>query len=435
MAGDRANQTGQTAPAKQLYLQGDNMPDKTGKVDLVYALNLKPEKAIEYLKNKGYATTWDWHDLWQESHAKAFTVAKAMRLDILQDIRGAVQKALDEGITFEQFRKELEPRLKAKGWWGRVMVGDETGAQEIQLGSPWRLQTIYRTNTQTAYMTGRYRSFVENIDNRPFWQYVAVLDSRTRPAHRALDGQVFRYDDPFWETHYPPNGWGCRCRVRALSEIDVRDRNLQVEDSTDKLIESNALVSKKTGEIVPVTSYKTHDSITGKAITVTPDPGWNYNPGKAAWQPNLDKYDYQIAKQYVQDNLDGPAFKQFYSGKSAEDFPVAVLDKPYRELIGSKNQTVWLSKQTLWKNKKHAQEGLEINDYLKLPDIIENADLVVQDGDQTMVFIKLDDKLYHAAIKSTQTGLRLFLTSFRLTSTADMQRIRKKGKVLRDRTK
>jgi len=253
-------------------------------IDLSYAIGLPPEKAIEYFKSKGYAFSWDWHDIWQEAHAKAFTVAKAMRMDILQDIRGMVQKAIDDGITFEQFRKELEPKLKAKGWWGKKMVGDETGAMQVQLGSPHRLKTIYQTNLQTAYMAGRYKEMMNNVDDRPYWQYVAVMDSRTRPAHAALNGKVFRYDDPFWNTHYPPLGFRCRCRVRALSEKNIKDRRNIVSDSTGKLTEKDVLVSKKTGELATVTVYD--DPFTGEKIS--PDVGWNYNPGKewGRWDKN-----------------------------------------------------------------------------------------------------------------------------------------------------
>ncbi len=274
------------------------MPINKNKIDLFYAIGLHPEKAIEYFKSKGYTFSWDWWDTWQEAHAKAFTVAKAMRMDVLQDIRDMAQKSLDEGLTFQQFKKELEPKLKAKGWWGKKIIGDETGAKVVQLGSPHRLKIIYQTNMQTAYNAGRWKEQMENVDNRPYWQYVAVMDSRTRPQHRILHNKVFKYDDPFWDTHYPPLGFRCRCRVRALSDKNLKDRGLTVESSKGRLTEQEVLVSKKTGELRPVTVYR--DPITGKKIA--PDVGFNYNPGKTAWKPDLKSYDKDIAKLYNRDD-------------------------------------------------------------------------------------------------------------------------------------
>ncbi len=258
-------------------------------IDLNYAFRLPPEQAVAYFRGKVDAPiSWDWQDLWQEAHAKAFTVAKALRVDVLQDIRDAVDRALAEGQTLAEFRRDLEPRLKAKGWWGKVMVGDGAGgAQQVQLGSPWRLKTIYRTNIQTAYMAGRWQALMANIDDRPYLQYVAVLDSRTRPTHRALHGKVFRYDDPFWRYLYPPNGWGCRCRVRALSQADIDARGLRVEQSGKRLSMEEALVSKQTGELREVAAYRFNDPVTGKPLTMRPDVGWSYNPGMA-WQANLE---------------------------------------------------------------------------------------------------------------------------------------------------
>jgi len=71
----------------------------------------------------------------------------------------------------------------------------------------------------------------ENIDSRPYWMYVAVIDPSTRPEHAALHGRVFRHDDAFWKTHYPPNGAGCRCRVRALTEAQVKTKGIVVEST------------------------------------------------------------------------------------------------------------------------------------------------------------------------------------------------------------
>ena len=265
------------------------------KVDLTYAFGLKPRKAIEYFEAKGYKITWNWEEMWQEAHAKAFTVAKVMRMDILQDIRDGVQQALDLGQTFQEFSKNLTPLLKSKGWWGKQEQVDESTGEitDVQLGSPYRLRTIFDQNLQVAYNTGRYRSQIDNVDNQPFWEYVAVMDARTRPSHAALNGRVFRADDPFWDSFYPPNGWRCRCRVRA------HDRGDNLESSAGKLSTREELVSKKTGEMQEVAVFTDTDFVTGKKFSVAPDPGWSYNPGKTEWQPDLKQYDTQVAKLWA----------------------------------------------------------------------------------------------------------------------------------------
>jgi len=204
-----------------------------------------------------------------------------MRLDILNDIRDMVQKSLDDGITFQQFKKELEPRLRAKGWWGKKLVGDGEGGKVVQLGSTRRLATIYQTNLQTAYMTGRYKAFMENIENRPYFQYVAILDAKTRPAHRMLNGKVFRYDDPFWKTFWPPNGWNCRCDVRALSADDIKNKNLEVSQGEGNLHSEEQLVSIKTGRKEPIMVYTDPKT----KMEVATDVGWNYNPGESWTKP------------------------------------------------------------------------------------------------------------------------------------------------------
>lgn len=236
---------------------------------------LPPAQAIKYFKNKENAHSWDWYEIWQNSHKKAFTVAKAMDKHVLEDIRSAVEKSLEEGKTFAQFKKDLKPLLQKRGWWGEVIAVDKNGnAEKVQLGSNYRLKTIYRVNMQTAYQTGRYKTQIENVDNRPYWQYVAVMDSSTREEHAMLNGLVLRYDDPFWNSFYPPNGWHCRCRVKALSAKNLADKELNSDNSNGRISEEYRLVSKKTGEMRPVSIYT--DPLTGKKIA--PDVGWSHNP-------------------------------------------------------------------------------------------------------------------------------------------------------------
>lgn len=274
------------------------MPDQVTGPELAYCMKLPPAQAIAYLKAKGYAISWDWEETWQEAHATAFTVAKATRLDVLQDIRQAVERALQEGKTLAWFARELTPVLQAKGWWGRQEHIDQDSGEisQVQLGSSWRLRTIYRANLQTAYMAGRYAEQMENVEDRPYWMYVAVLDGRTRPSHRAMNGRVFRYDDPIWKQFYPPNGWGCRCRVIALSASQVERMGLKVESSEGMLGTMQKVVSNKTGELRDVATFTTTDPLTRKRVVVSPDVGWSYNPGAASWRPDLGRFGGDLAK-------------------------------------------------------------------------------------------------------------------------------------------
>jgi SPP1 gp7 family putative phage head morphogenesis protein len=398
------------------------------KIDLGYAFTLPPEKAVEYFASKGYRFSWDWKDTWQEAHAKAFTVAKAMRMDVLQDLREGVGKAIAEGTTERQFIKDLTPKLQAKGWWGKKLVGDGAGgATQVQLGSPRRLKTIYRTNLQSAYMAGRWKEMEENKDARPYWQYVAVMDAQTRPSHAALNGLVFHADDPFWDSFYPPIDWGCRCRVRALSKDRLEAKGLAVQSSEGNLREEDVVVSNRTGEVRPVARYANPKT----GAEVSPGPGFSFNQGKAAWQPDLEKYDLDVARQYLEGAVTGPDFERFFAGKVGGTFPVAVLDEPYRKAIGAKSQTVLLSGESLAKNAANHPE-LSLADYQALPDVIGKAQLVVQDGRQTLVVLRVGKKFYFGAIKTTKNQSENYLTSFRPARESDIATIRGKGKVIRD---
>ena len=176
-------------------------------LDLAFAATLEPAAAIAYLRAKGLGVSWDWHDTWEAAHARAFVVAKAAKLDVLSTLREAVDAALAKGQTRRQFVRELEPKLRALGWWGRRVVTAPDGKDvEVQLGSPRRLRTIYDTNLRTAYAASRFRAQAANARSRPYWQYTSMRDDRTRPSHRAMDGRVYRHDDPIWRTHYPRTG-------------------------------------------------------------------------------------------------------------------------------------------------------------------------------------------------------------------------------------
>lgn len=76
------------------------------------------------------------------------------------------------------------------------------------------------------YMKNRYKQFMDNVDDRPYWQWVAIVDSSTCLKCKTLAGKVFYYNDPIWQKSLPPIHEGCRCRFRALDKEDVKEKGL-----------------------------------------------------------------------------------------------------------------------------------------------------------------------------------------------------------------
>ncbi|WP_420996231.1 phage minor head protein [Cupriavidus sp. 30B13] len=425
--------------------------------DLAYAIGLPPAEAIRFFESKGYAVGFKWQDVWAEAHAKAFTVAGVMKMDILQDIRGAMEKSIREGGTLAEFRKALLPVLESKGWLGKGHVVDPaTGEIEGKRLVPRRLKTIFEINMQSAYMAGRYSEQLENADARPYWEYVAILDNRTRPSHRAQHGRIFRYDDPYWRYFYPPNGWRCRCRVRTRSRAYMERLGLAASSSEGHLQEVDQVIDRD-GNTRPAMAYK--DPTSGK--TFLADASFGYNPGRAAFQPELDRYPADVARQYVKGSLTGPDFQQWYrrtetavaaarqaapdAGSAAiraslgsevlggQRYPVGILGEADRAALGVEAQTVWLSDETLIKQLINREgQSIGLADYWRVQNVIERAQLVVRDGDVSLVFVRQEDRLYHAVIKATRSGKALFLTSFRETNMAAAQRAMRRGQVVRN---
>ena len=262
------------------------------KVDLGHAVDLAPKEAVEYFRSKGYAVSEDWHDTWQDAHNRAFTVAKAAKMEVLKVIRSHVEKTLAEGKTMRQAVDELKPALIRQGWWGEQEITKKDNTTEKYNVGVRRLRTIINTNIQTAYAAGRYSRQMETTKAFPYLQYVAVLDGATRASHRAMSGKVFAANDPIWDAIYPPNGFNCRCRVQSISKRRLEKSGRKVESSEGRLRTVNQdIISKRTGVAHKKPRGKEYSwtDKSGRKHAFTPDPGWSYNPGKgfASWiNPN-----------------------------------------------------------------------------------------------------------------------------------------------------
>lgn len=160
---------------------------------------MKFKEAIDFSSSRKAALPVEFYgDAQQRAYDRSFTVSGAASIGQVEAVLDSLNSALRSGKTFDQWKAGA-------------------AAQSLDLGDG-RLSTIYRNHMQTAFNHGHWVQQQRNSDTRPYLMYDAINDSRTRPTHAAMDGAIRSIDDPFWETHYPPNGHNCRCSTVSLTE-------------------------------------------------------------------------------------------------------------------------------------------------------------------------------------------------------------------------
>jgi SPP1 gp7 family putative phage head morphogenesis protein len=248
--------------------------------DLTTIFRLPPAAAVAYLKAKGVAVTWGFQEMLDAAHQRAFTAAGILKVDALEAIRASLVQAMEKGIPYRAWVKTIVPELEKRGLLGRYkLLNPETG--EIKTLTPWRLLTIYETNLQSAFMAGRYAQMKATTDSHPYWQYVAVMDGRTRPSHAAMNGRTFRHDDPVWAAgFYPPLGYRCRCRIRPMTEAAIKRERIALSSSQGRL--SQIEVEAGRGALARPAMVARFEVIPGQYAAT--DPGFAHSPANAvAW--------------------------------------------------------------------------------------------------------------------------------------------------------
>ncbi len=220
------------------------------------------QEAIDYLRNKITLPTRTWTDLLHGMHARAFVVAGATKAQLLTDFHQAVTRAIAEGRTPADFRKDFDRIVAAHGWSHNGSAG-------------WRSGVIYNTNLRMAHAAGRYAQIQEVKESRPYQRYSAILDGRTRDKHAQWHGTILPVDHPWWDTHTPPCGWNCRCTVQSVSEADLKRYGWTVSAEAPAINEESRSITLSDGSV--------------KTLMVPEgiDTGFGYNPGKAAWGQRL----------------------------------------------------------------------------------------------------------------------------------------------------
>lgn len=227
---------------------------------------LQPAAALKFWSGKVPVIQKEFDKLNDEAKRRAFTVSGLAKLDQVIAVQQALTKCMEEGGTVQDFKAQIGDIIAAQGWTGK---------------KAHRIDNIFRTNLQSAYMAGRYEQMQKTTKLRPYWMLVAVHDKRTRVTHLAVDGLVFPHDHSFWQTWYPPNGFACRCVVITLSERQLKARGLTVQTE----------MPERLRVVDPVTGMETF-------VTPIPDRGWAQNIGEN-WLAGLETTEVEGNLKYV----------------------------------------------------------------------------------------------------------------------------------------
>ncbi len=366
----------------------------------ILAKPVQPEAAIKFWKDRAKLTGEQAKALEGGARSRAFYVTGLSRMDQVNAVHTALQQALEEGKTLAQFREGLGDLISKQGW------------------ESYRVENIFRTNMQTAYAAGRYAQMQTVKKSRPYWQYLAVGDKRTRPSHRILHEQVYPADHAFWDENYPPNGFRCRCTVRTLSERQVKALSLEVQTE------------------IPGDSMWT-DPKTGMEIHVAhpgADAGFRNNPGKdwlaglnASAIAKLDAAADPVAQAMVRTLAQG-SLERWMENPSG-DFPLAVLSAADTASIGGTSKVASLSLETFAKQKIRHPE-LTVKDYQLAQDAVEHGDRIQQDK-RNLVYTLNNPGGVAVVVKATVEGSELYVTSLRRMSEREAEREKVIGRLKR----
>lgn len=225
------------------------------------------KEAVEFLKKKTPLSAAEYKALDKECRAKAFTVSGYTSLEVLQKFLDELTDACENGRTKKDFMDSMNDFLERNGYEGL---------------NPFNADVIFRTNMQTAYNAGHYKSMTNPTTKklRPFWKYVTAGDGEVRESHAMMEGRVYAADDPIWDIWYPPNGFRCRCSVVSLTKSQVERSGVEVSRELPYDV----------------------DYSTGEILYHFPDKGFSSNPAKDTWKPDLSGVDEGLKRAFKDRN-------------------------------------------------------------------------------------------------------------------------------------
>ena len=167
-------------------------------------LDLPWEEALDAFRKRGTVKPTELAKLIRDYGQRSAEARRLMLENVQAKVRDMLDVAIEQGQTLPDFAQALDENREQLG---------------IDPSSKAYVEMVFRTNVQSSYGAGRYAAMKDPdvMEARPYVEYRTSGDARVRDSHAALNGLVFRIDDPTWERIAPPNGYNCRCSAVTVS--------------------------------------------------------------------------------------------------------------------------------------------------------------------------------------------------------------------------
>ncbi len=392
-----------------------------------------PAAVTGYFDSKTTAPGFSWLDVWAEEHAYKFTVAKAVELDVLNAFRSTISTSIASGQGFETWKPEIEKELTKLGWFGPRMVSDPSGVDPdrmVNFASNRRLKTIFWSNMNSARSAGQWERAQRSKTVLPYVLYLRTTSSDPRPEHLAWVGLILPIDDPFWTTHWPPNGWGCKCQIRMISAREAKTligtKRVVGTDEDGKDIE--VWYVDKPPELGPDIIFTNRR--TGEVSKMPPgiDAGWATNPGLSRTSTLIQNFETKLAAADQEDatrvlaELWADPYLKIAPRLPGKVWLPAGHSAALAAELGASSPVVSVTSEAI--AERMQRHKMPVNDFRILPTMIENAavlqDIAGKANTRTLLW-KFGKEFWRSFVSVSQNGY-LRVNSLHQKNEAELRR-------------
>lgn len=357
-----------------------------------------------YFERKGIVPAFKWLDVWGEEHTYNFMVSGSTELELTTAFRDSIATALREGQSFENWKQAMRGDLHRLGWLGPRVVSDPTGREPeriVDFSSGRRLKTIFWSNMNSARAAGQWERAQRTKKALPYFLYLRTSSRDPREEHLGWVGIILPVDDPFWISHFPPNGWLCKCQVRQIS-------GREAERLLGQTPEPGGL--RYVSEVPDLGPPVAHRNRRTGEITMVPvgiDPGWHTNPGLARTTTLLRNAEARLseasgpdATATLKDMWSDPFVRIAPHLPQKTWLPAGHAQHLVAELPGAISPLVSIASDTVIDRLK--RHDMDIDDFARLPDMLARGRILPdENGDPAVrtVIARFGRQIWRAFVK------------------------------------